>query len=115
MSVRNPLGPRGWRTGDYRDGPDRGLPVNWETLDAKRVEDLVSSLLNVLYPGRAQRIDGIGGDDGQDVQLRLGDEVHVFEIKSHTGQIRPNRGAQPGSGRSARRAARGMPMGRGSA
>lgn len=70
------------------------MPVSWEALDAKSVEDLVSSLLNVLYPDRAQRIDGIGGDDGQDVQLTLADGVHAFEIKSHTGRIRSNRRRQ---------------------
>lgn len=79
---------------DPRAEGERGVPVNWETLDAKRVEDLVSSLLNVLYPDRAQRIDGIGGDDGRDVQLTLTDGIHAFEIKSHTGRIRPNRRRQ---------------------
>jgi hypothetical protein len=70
------------------------MAIDWERLSAKKVEDLISSLLNQLHPDRAQRIDGSGGDGGRDVQIVEGHDKHLFEIKSHTGRMRSTRRRQ---------------------
>lgn len=44
-------------------------------------------LVNHLHPNRAKRIDGTGGDDGRDVQVRLDDGLHAKEIKSFTRRL----------------------------
>lgn len=61
-----------------------GIP--WPSLGADKIEDVLSMLLNHLYP-TSQRIDGSGGDGGRDVQLNVGEELHVFEIKSFTARL----------------------------
>ncbi|MFG1820701.1 hypothetical protein ACGFIF_43585 [Kribbella sp. NPDC049174] len=46
----------------------------------------MSVLLSRLHPD-AERIDGIGGDGGRDVQLRAGERLDLFELKSFTGRL----------------------------
>jgi len=56
----------------------------------------VSVLLSRLHPD-AERIDGIGGDGGRDVQLRTSQRLDLFELKSFTGRLTarsPNRRRQ---------------------
>lgn len=71
--------------------------VRWELLERTPLyEDMVSVLLSRLHLG-AERIDGIGGDGGRDVQLRAPQQLDLFELKSFTGRItarNPNRRRQ---------------------
>jgi hypothetical protein len=71
--------------------------VRWEDLERTPLyEDMVSVLLSRLHPD-AERIDGIGGDGGRDVQLRTPERLELFELKSFTGRITarsPNRRRQ---------------------
>jgi hypothetical protein len=67
--------------------------IPWRSLDPRTVENLLSMLLNHLYP-TAQRINGSGGDDGRDVQLRLDGHLHVFEIKSFAAHLGTSQKAQ---------------------
>jgi hypothetical protein len=61
--------------------------VHWEDLErTPRYEDLVSVLLSRLHP-EAERIDGIGGDGGRDVQIRTPQRLDLFELKSFTGRL----------------------------
>lgn len=43
-------------------------------------------LISTLYPD-VQRIDGTGGDDGRDVQMRTTAGLLVYELKSFTGRV----------------------------
>jgi hypothetical protein len=52
---------------------------------------MVAVLLSTLHPS-AERIDGSGGDDGRDVQIREGERVDLFELKSFTGRVSPDKG-----------------------
>ncbi len=62
-------------------------PVVWEHYErTPAYENMVSVLLSRLHP-EAERIDGIGGDGGRDVQIRTANELHLFEIKSFTGRL----------------------------
>ena len=45
-------------------------------------------LLVRLFPD-AEVLDGIGGDEGRDVQLRIGDDLIIYELKSFTGRLSP--------------------------
>jgi hypothetical protein len=71
--------------------------VRWEDLERTPLyEDMVSVLLSRLHP-EAERIDGIGGDGGRDVQLRTPQRLDLFELKSFTGRLTarsPNRRRQ---------------------
>jgi hypothetical protein len=70
--------------------------VRWEDLErTPTFEDMVSVLLSRQHPD-AERIDGIGGDGGRDVQLRRPGRLDLFELKSFTGRLgaRPNRRGQ---------------------
>jgi hypothetical protein len=71
--------------------------VRWEDLERTPLyEDMVSVLLSRLHPD-AERIDGIGGDGGRDVQLRTPPRLDLFELKSFTGRLtarNPNRRRQ---------------------
>jgi hypothetical protein len=71
--------------------------VRWEDLERTPLyEDMVSTLLSRLHP-EAERIDGIGGDGGRDVQLRTAQRLDLFELKSFTGRLtarNPNRRRQ---------------------
>lgn len=71
--------------------------VRWEDLERTPLyEDMVSVLLSRLHPD-AERIDGIGGDGGRDVQLRAPQRLDLFELKSFTGRMTarsPNRRRQ---------------------
>jgi hypothetical protein len=71
--------------------------VHWEDLERTPLyEDLVSVLLSRLHPD-AERIDGIGGDGGRDVQIRTPQRLDLFELKSFTGRLTarsPNRRRQ---------------------
>jgi len=71
--------------------------VRWEDLERTPLyEDVVSVLLSRLHPN-AERIDGIGGDGGRDVQLRTPERLNLFELKSFTGRLsakNPNRRSQ---------------------
>lgn len=60
--------------------------VVWEQLSREKYEKMVSVLLSRLNP-RAVRIDGAGGDEGRDVQVRVGERLELFELKSHTGRV----------------------------
>ena len=61
--------------------------VHWEELERTPLyEDLVSVLLSRLHPD-AERIDGIGGDGGRDVQIRTPQRLDLFELKSFTGRL----------------------------
>jgi hypothetical protein len=61
--------------------------VRWEDLERTPLyEDMVSVLLSRLHPA-AERIDGIGGDGGRDVQLRASQRLDLFELKSFTGRL----------------------------
>lgn len=63
--------------------------VDWDHISRQQTEDVISMLLNHQYPNRAERINGSGGDDGRDVQLRLDDGLHAREIKSFTTTLTP--------------------------
>jgi hypothetical protein len=71
--------------------------VRWEKFERTPLyEDMVSVLLSRLHPN-AERIDGIGGDGGRDVQVRTPQRLDLFELKSFTGRIgarSPNRRRQ---------------------
>jgi hypothetical protein len=71
--------------------------VRWEDLERTPLyEDMVSVLLSRLHPD-AERIDGIGGDGGRDVQLRTPQRLDLFELKSFVGRMAargPNRRRQ---------------------
>ncbi|MFJ1678107.1 tetratricopeptide repeat protein [Streptomyces sp. NPDC088251] len=67
--------------------------LRWEELaqDWKAFEDGVAVLLGMVYPG-LRRVNGEGGDRGEDAVLELPDgERHVFQIKSFTGRLNPGR------------------------
>jgi hypothetical protein len=68
-------------------------PVQWETERVKAVyEDMVAVLLSTLHP-KAERLDGRGGDEGRDVQLRHPDgRLDLHELKSFTGRLGRERG-----------------------
>lgn len=67
--------------------------VVWEQLSREKYEKMVSVLLSRLNP-RAVRIDGAGGDEGRDVQVRVGERLELFELKSHTGRVGKSQRAQ---------------------
>jgi hypothetical protein len=71
--------------------------VRWEDLQRTPLyEDMVAVVLSRLHPG-AERIDGVGGDGGRDVQLRTPGRLDIFELKSFTGRLgarSPNRRRQ---------------------
>jgi hypothetical protein len=71
--------------------------VQWKELERTPLyEDIVSVLLSRLHPD-AERIDGIGGDGGRDVQVRTPHRLDLFELKSFTDRITarsPNRRRQ---------------------
>lgn len=71
--------------------------IRWEDYERSPLyEDMGAVLLSRLYPN-SERIDGIGGDGGRDVQLRTPGELHLFELKSFTGRLSarsPNRRRQ---------------------
>lgn len=72
------------------------MPVQWEKLDPRKYEEMVSVLLSRLHPC-AERIDGSGGDRGRDVQIvdrRDGSIAEAFEEKSFTGRMTSNRRRQ---------------------
>lgn len=60
--------------------------VRWHDLDSNTYERMIAVLLNTIHP-TSERIDGAGGDDGRDVQLRNGHRVDFFELKSQTGRV----------------------------
>lgn len=67
---------------------NRSMPaVDWEHISSDKAEDVISMLLNHLWPDRAERLDGSGGDGGRDVQVRLEDGLHAHEIKGFTGRV----------------------------
>jgi CRP-like cAMP-binding protein len=67
---------------------DTMAPIPWESPHVRAVyEDMVAVLLSTLHP-KAERLDGRGGDNGRDVQLRHGDgPLDLFELKSFTGRL----------------------------
>lgn len=67
--------------------------VVWEQLSRETYEKMVSVLLSRLNP-QAVRIDGAGGDEGRDVQIRVGDRLDLFQLKSHTGRVGKSQRAQ---------------------
>ena len=72
------------------------MKIRWEDFEPNRYEEMVAVLLSRLHPD-SQRIDGKGGDGGRDVQIVApgGDRlIHVFELKSFTGRMDPNRRKQ---------------------
>ncbi len=70
------------------------MSIAWEKVDPSTYEDLVAVLLQQLYPS-VERIDGSGGDDGRDVQLRQPDgELHIFELKSFSQRMGKSQRAQ---------------------
>ena len=81
--------------------------VHWEQLDPGTYEELVAVLISRLHPS-AQRIDGSGGDGGRDVQLRTGDGLVLYELKSFTDRMTSARRQQVKS--SLRRAAQLDPV-----
>jgi len=60
-------------------------PISW-ALPSGVYEDMVACLLNHLNR-ETRRIDGSGGDGGRDVQFKLPDGLHIFELKSFTGRM----------------------------
>lgn len=67
--------------------------VGWEKVPRETYEKMVSVLISRLNPD-ALRIDGAGGDEGRDVQIRRGAQLDLFELKSHTGRVGPSQRAQ---------------------
>lgn len=67
--------------------------VRWDLLDHRTYEDMVSVLLSRMYP-KAVRMDGSGGDEGQDCYWDTDTGRHVFELKSFTGRVTKSRRAQ---------------------
>lgn len=68
--------------------------IRWAELSPHVVEQMVAVLLSQLHAGEAERIDGLGGDGGRDVQLPTADGVRLFEIKSFTGRVGPSQRRQ---------------------
>lgn len=66
--------------------------LNWQSLDANRVERGVQMLLRSKYAG-LQSLDGAGGDGGRDAQLVTADGRTVFEVKSF-GRLNSSRRRQ---------------------
>jgi hypothetical protein len=85
-------------------------PVQWETERVKAVyEDMVAVLLSTLHP-KAERLDGRGGDEGRDVQLRHPDgRLDLHELKSFTGRLGRERGRRRQVEQSLRAAAQHHP------
>jgi hypothetical protein len=55
--------------------------IDWAEVGAGgRFERIVSTLLSTLHPD-SERIDGAGGDDGRDHQLRTGDRLDLWQSK----------------------------------
>jgi hypothetical protein len=70
--------------------------VNWKQVPQPVYDDMVSTLLNREHP-TVERIDGVGGDGGRDVQFRENGQLHIFQLKSFTGRVsaqRPKRRSQ---------------------
>ncbi len=72
------------------------MSIQWDRLEPRIYENMVSVLLSRLNPD-AQRIDGKGGDGGRDVQIVGGQNSHIvdaFELKSFTGRMKPTQRRQ---------------------
>lgn len=74
-------------------GPD--LRISWSEVCANPAdfEKLVKLLLLRLYPA-GEVIDGQGGDGGREFQIRMPDELVLFEAKSFTGRVGSSRRRQ---------------------
>lgn len=66
--------------------------ISWPE-DPKVFEKGIAVLLSLLHVD-VQRIDGAGGDGGRDAQFTDADGLHVFEMKSFTGRMTPQRRQQ---------------------
>lgn len=55
--------------------------LNWASLDPRRTERAIQTMLRRLYPG-LRSFDGAGGDGGRDAELMTADGRTVFEVKS---------------------------------
>jgi hypothetical protein len=73
--------------------PATPLQVEWDRLDPRQFEDMVSLLLAVLHP-TSVRTDGAGGDGGRDVHVEGDGGDEVFELKSFTGRLTGSRRRQ---------------------
>ena len=72
------------------------MRVNWKQVPQPVYDDMVSTLLNREH-STVERIDGVGGDGGRDVQIRENGQLHILELKSFTGRVstqRPKRRSQ---------------------
>lgn len=67
--------------------------VTWDELDPATYEDMVAVLVRRLHPN-ATRIDGSGGDNGQDVVLKTAEGIEIWELKSFTGRMTSSRRKQ---------------------
>ncbi len=65
--------------------------LDWDGLEADRVERVVQILLRDEFG--AQPIDGVGGDEAQDVRWESPDGLVIFEGKSFRRRLdKPQRG-----------------------
>ena len=60
--------------------------LNWSQIPPSTYERMNAVLISTLNPD-AERIDGAGGDEGRDVQLRRAGHLDLWELKSHNGRV----------------------------
>lgn len=69
------------------------VKVKWEDLEPRSYETMTAVLLSQQHPG-TRRIDGAGGDGGQDLQFPGPDGLEIYELKSFTNRLNKGRRAQ---------------------
>ncbi|GGU15081.1 hypothetical protein GCM10010178_03230 [Lentzea flava] len=61
--------------------------IDWKSVGSgERFEKIISTLLSTLHKD-SERIDGRGGDGGRDHQLRVGDELHIWQSKYYLNRL----------------------------
>lgn len=61
-------------------------PLHWPEIDAATFERMGTALIKSMHP-QAERIDGAGGDQGREIQIRTGGELEFYQLKSFTGRL----------------------------
>lgn len=69
------------------------VKVKWEEIEPGPYEKMAAVLLSQQHPG-TRRIDGSGGDGGQDVHFAAPEGLEIYELKSFTGRLTKGRRAQ---------------------
>lgn len=67
--------------------------IHWDGKDPAAVERAIKALLRQLYEG-IEAIEGAGGDDAQDLRLRVDGTLTIFEVKSFSRALIPSQRRQ---------------------